>query len=223
MIDGGQIPEASRQFGDLNSGEQPGASPAVADRIAAILYQGIAGEHYIEVEIVNPQLGAGEIRIERKTLLPLDLGSFCERARRPAPLANLSRGVLLEQLSEEYVYTQLCEAALRTFIAESEARMNAMAAAHCHIECRVDQLQQNERRIRQEEITREIMELGALFLHSQGQTCEPISIVCIHGKDREQKIAGHISSRVILKFRRISCYASKPLRGCLSPDRVVLR
>lgn len=101
MIDGGQIPEASRQFGDLNSGEQPGASPAVADRIAAILHQGIAGEHYIEVEIVNPQLGAGEIRIERKTLLPLDLGSFCERARRQAPLANLSRGVVLEQLSEE--------------------------------------------------------------------------------------------------------------------------
>ena len=141
MIDGGQIPEASRQFGDLNSGEQPGASPAVADRIAAILHQGIAGEHYIEVEIVNPQLGAGEIRIERKTLLPLDLGSFCERARRQAPLANLSRGVVLEQLSEEYVYTQLCEAALRTFLAESEARMNAMAAAHCHIECRLDQLQ----------------------------------------------------------------------------------
>jgi alternate F1F0 ATPase F1 subunit epsilon len=68
---------------------------------------------------------------------------------------------VLERLASEYVYAQLCEAAMHAFAAENEARMIAMAAARTNIESKLSGLSQREHQLRQEEITTEIVELAA--------------------------------------------------------------
>jgi F-type H+-transporting ATPase subunit gamma len=68
---------------------------------------------------------------------------------------------LLERLTTEYVYAQLCDAAMHAFEAENEARMMAMASAKTNIETKLAGLSQRERQLRQQEITTEIVELAA--------------------------------------------------------------
>ncbi len=68
---------------------------------------------------------------------------------------------LLDALTPDYLHAQLCRAALHSFAAENEARMEAMAAAHNQTERQLASLQATQRRVRQEEITAEIIELAA--------------------------------------------------------------
>jgi F-type H+-transporting ATPase subunit gamma len=77
-----------------------------------------------------------------------------------APLLNLSCEALLSELTANYMHAQLCNAALHAFAAENEARMEAMASAHNQIERQLSSLQATQRRIRQDEITAEIIELA---------------------------------------------------------------
>jgi F-type H+-transporting ATPase subunit gamma len=59
------------------------------------------------------------------------------------------------------MHAQICNAALHAFAAENEARMQAMASAREQIERQLAALRSTQRRVRQEEITAEIIELAA--------------------------------------------------------------
>jgi hypothetical protein len=76
-------------------------------------------------------------------------------------LTTLAPSLLLERLATEYVYAQLCEAAIHAFAAENEARMMAMASAKTNIESKLAGLSQRGHQLRQEETTTEIVELAA--------------------------------------------------------------
>jgi F-type H+-transporting ATPase subunit gamma len=78
-----------------------------------------------------------------------------------APLLNLASDALLGELTADYLHAHLCTAALHAFAAENEARMEAMASAHNQIERQLSSLRATQRRVRQEEITAEIIELAA--------------------------------------------------------------
>ena len=93
--------------------------------------------------------------------LPVDFGRFARPRERVPPLTTLTPQLLLERLAAEYVYAQLCEAAMHAFEAENEARMMAMASAKSNIGTKLTALLQRERQLRQEEITTEIIELAA--------------------------------------------------------------
>jgi F-type H+-transporting ATPase subunit gamma len=67
---------------------------------------------------------------------------------------------LLARLAEEYIFAELCEAALTAFAAENEARVAAMSSAKGNLENMRSDLQALERQIRQEEITAEVVELA---------------------------------------------------------------
>ena len=67
---------------------------------------------------------------------------------------------MLDRLAAEYLFAQLCEAAMHAFEAENEARTMAMASAKTNIETKLVGLSQRERQLRQEEITTEIIELA---------------------------------------------------------------
>ena len=82
-------------------------------------------------------------------------------------MLNLAPAALLRDLAADYVYAQLCKAALHAFAAENEARMEAMAAARSGIERQLSSLQAKQRQVRQEEITAEIIELAAGVTASQ--------------------------------------------------------
>jgi F-type H+-transporting ATPase subunit gamma len=138
------------------------ALPATAATIAEALYEAIARRGVARVEMVVPVwTGGGGTRIERRALLPLDPATLADGASaRQPPLTTLPRAVLLTRLTEEYVYARLCEAAVEAYVAENEARVAAMAAAHQKIEVQLAGLQLLEHRVRQEAITAEVIELA---------------------------------------------------------------
>ncbi len=139
-----------------------GAVLALAERIAAALYERLPATRPARVEMLFPVWTAGAgLAVQRRSLLPLDLARFARPLRRSRPRTTLPAGRLLEQLAEEYVYAELCEAALSAFAAENEARVAAMVAAKANIGRILEGLVARERAVRQEEITAEVVELAA--------------------------------------------------------------
>lgn len=137
-----------------------GAIPVFANRLSEALYDRVA-DGMTRVDIFFPISLPGRIAITRRSLLPLDLAAFPRPSAGQAPLVSLEPQVLLERLAAEYVYAEICEAAMHAFAAENEARMLAMSAAKGNIESKLAGLGQRERQLRQEEITTEIIELVA--------------------------------------------------------------
>ncbi len=137
------------------------AIPDLANRLAEAIYDRIASEGLTKVDIVYSRMGKeGRIDIDRHSLLPIDFSRFTRPSTGRVPLTNLPPPLLLERLAAEYIYAQLCQAAMHAFEAENEARMMAMAAARTNIDIKLGDLTQRERRLRQEAITAEILELA---------------------------------------------------------------
>lgn len=140
--------------------------PALADRLTGVLFQRLVAGRTTRVSVVhatpNP---TASVQTVEQTLLPFDYGRFSAAspatARRNPPLINLAPQQLLSQLAEEYIFAQLCEAIMLSFAAENEARMRAMIAARTNVHDKLEALTGDYRRLRQEEITSEIVELSA--------------------------------------------------------------
>jgi F-type H+-transporting ATPase subunit gamma len=140
---------------------QVDAIPNFANRLADALYGYVATGRISKVDILFSRLvSGGGIQIDRHSLLPIDFGRFARPVDEQPPLTTLTPELLLERLAAEYVYAQLCEAAMHAFEAENEARMMAMASAKTNIGTKLTGLSQRERQLRQEEITTEIIELA---------------------------------------------------------------
>lgn len=135
--------------------------PKLADRIAEALYARVATGEVDRLDVVFSQWRPGHgIHIEHHRLFPFDMSVFpC--STDAAPLVNLRPELLLSALTADYMHAQICNAALHAFAAENEARMEAMASARNQIENQLSSLRAKQRRIRQEEITAEIIELAA--------------------------------------------------------------
>jgi F-type H+-transporting ATPase subunit gamma len=65
----------------------------------------------------------------RASLLTFDFGRFAVPLSCQPPLITLPPALLLARLADEYVFAELCEAALTAFAAENEARVAAMLSA----------------------------------------------------------------------------------------------
>ncbi|SOE96668.1 F-type H+-transporting ATPase subunit gamma [Burkholderia sp. D7] len=140
--------------------------PALADRLTSVLFQRLVTGRTTRVSVVhatpNP---TATTQIVELALLPFDYGRFLAAspatARRNPPLITLAPQRLLSELAEEYIFVQLCEAIMLSFAAENEARMRAMIAARTNVHDKLEALTGDYRRLRQEEITSEIVELSA--------------------------------------------------------------
>ncbi len=138
------------------------AVPAFANRLADALYRYVVAGSIARADIVfSRSVSAGAVVVDRHSLLPIDFRRFARPIKKQAPLTTLPPQILLERLAGEYLFAQLCEAAMHAFAAENEARMLAMASARTNIEIKLASLTQREHELRQEEITTEIMELAA--------------------------------------------------------------
>lgn len=135
--------------------------PGIANALADELYRHVAQGHITRADVFFSRSVAGNIHIDRRSVLPIDFNRFARPLQKQAPLITLPAQLLLERLAAEYVYAQLCEAAMHAFVAENDARMIAMVAAKNNTETTVARLVQRERQLRQEEITTEIVELAA--------------------------------------------------------------
>ena len=153
------------------TGALPSHSPGIpklADHVAQALYASVAAGKIVRLDAIYSHWQPGQgTHIERKHLLPFDISTFAapasgsrSRMANP-PLLNLVPEALVQALTADYMLAELCRAGLHAFAAENEARMEAMAAARGQIERQLANLQATQRRVRQEEITAEIIELAS--------------------------------------------------------------
>lgn len=138
------------------------AIPSLANRLADALYGYVASDAMESVDILFSRSVPGSgIVVDRHSVLPIDFYRFARPIGTEAPLITLAPHVLIENLAAEYVYAQICQAAMHAFAAENEARMLAMASAKSNVDNKLANLTRREQQCRQQEITTEIVELAA--------------------------------------------------------------
>lgn len=131
----------------------------LANRLTEALYARLEGDRVSRASILHVIPGQGEIQVVTKSLIPFDFGRFRSASRLDQPLTTLPLPELITRLAEEYVFAELCEAVMLSFAAENQTRMLAMASARTNVRTRLDELTATARRMRQDEITAEVIEL----------------------------------------------------------------
>lgn len=134
--------------------------PKFADRLVQAVLDHVATGKPFAFEAIYTVWRSGTPHIERRDLFPVDPAP-ASIATVTAPLTNLPAQELVEELGADYLHAQLCNAALHAFVAENEARMTVMARAQAQIERELETLEATERRVRQEAITAEIIEISS--------------------------------------------------------------
>ncbi|WP_321345360.1 F0F1 ATP synthase subunit gamma [Breoghania sp.] len=140
----------------------PSQTGALAGRIIEAIYERLASGEISQVFVVHtvPRPG-GTGDILTKRLVPFDFSRFDVARETIEPRLTLPPDRLFTQLAEEYVFAELSEAVMLSFAAENEARIRAMLAAHENVSQTLEELIASSRRLRQEEITNEIIELAS--------------------------------------------------------------
>ncbi|MDD3797626.1 MAG: F0F1 ATP synthase subunit gamma [Novosphingobium sp.] len=131
-----------------------------ANRLVEELYRRLEREEINRVTLVHAGHRQSERAVVNRPLIPFDFLRFPAAAPAEPPLLNLPPQALLEALAQEYVFAEICEAIMLSYAAENEARMYAMLAARNNIDHRLDELTALVRRLRQEQITSEVVELA---------------------------------------------------------------
>jgi F-type H+-transporting ATPase subunit gamma len=143
--------------------------PETIRRLTAELYRLIARGDIVRADVLYARHRAGSgATIERGTLFPIDLASLATKQPRLPPLHNLPAALLLEKLIADYVFALLAEAAVESLASENAARFSTMEAAHDNVSKKLDQLRQDARQARQDDITTELLDLvtgAAAALH----------------------------------------------------------
>jgi F-type H+-transporting ATPase subunit gamma len=136
--------------------------PLLASRITDAIYSRLEKDQVRRVSVIHAvPAPSASIAIVERALVPFDFKRFKVTPRAVPPITTLPPDQLLAELAEEYVYAELCEEVMLSFAAENEARMRAMIAARSNVASKLDELVGSSRRLRQEEITGEIIELSA--------------------------------------------------------------
>lgn len=149
--------------------------PKLADAIAAAVASYLDTDQIDRLEVVNATWDQGRFGVARQTLFPIDRAAFGQPSA-DMPMTYLPVGAVLAQLGFDYLHAMICKAALHAFAAENEARMTAMSFAGSQITRELQTYQAILRRVRQEAITAEIIELGtgvALTLRSRAKGLGP--------------------------------------------------
>jgi len=135
--------------------------PRLANHISDAIYSRLEKNQTRRATVIHAvPAPSASIAIVERTLLPFDFARFKATPLAIPPLITLPPEQLLADLAEEYVYAELCEEVMLSFAAENEARMRAMIAARANVARKLDELVGSFRRLRQDEITDEIIELS---------------------------------------------------------------
>lgn len=136
------------------------SAPAAVQRVTMELYPRLARGEITVAEVMFARYRQGEAaRIERRPLFPLEFTAFAAKPRQFLPLHTLAPPVLLERLVGEYIFALLTEAAAESLASENAARFAAMEAAHRNVANKLDELRREAHRVRQDEITTELLDV----------------------------------------------------------------
>jgi len=112
----------------------------------------------VRIVFAAPRAGA-RFEVRERAILPLS-PRLLEAGTRPVPpLHHLAPADLLQRLSSEYLFAEVARALMESLASESNARLSTMDAAARNIDDRLDKLQHELRRIRQEEITADLLDV----------------------------------------------------------------
>ncbi len=127
--------------------------PLVARRIAdrAISFDRVG------VTLAVHESGEG-LRIEERQILPIPQEAFGAAPTFP-PLHHLEASELLRQIAAEFLLAELAEALLEALTGINEVRLRVLTAADTNIGDKIDDLTQESRSLRQEEITSELLDV----------------------------------------------------------------
>jgi F-type H+-transporting ATPase subunit gamma len=144
----------------------------VADRTVDVLLRRFSGDTIGPVDVVSARRGpGGQITVDRRTLLPvpasLDRAAAAAAVAMPA-ITNLRLDSLLPHQNGEYLYARFVEIATESLVAESSARLAVLQSAHEHLDGMLESLRDADHRLRQDEITAEVLELVAGRSPSRG-------------------------------------------------------
>lgn len=135
---------------------------AAARRIADELYRRFSRGEVSTVEVIYAQhRGNPAAPVTRERLLPIDPTLSEPRSSRMPPLTNLEPRRLFEDIAGEYFFATLENAAMQSFFSENSTRFRTMEAAHQNIQNKSKELTRLARRLRQEDVTTEILDLIA--------------------------------------------------------------
>jgi F-type H+-transporting ATPase subunit gamma len=137
-----------------------GGVTATARRVAAELYRMFNEQMLTSVEaLYTREETAQRAHLVRLKLLPLEAPAVeGDRSRMP-PIVNMEPRRLFDDLAAEYMFAMLEAAAMESFASENAARFRTMEAAHENIGNKAGELGRTMRRIRQEAVTTEILDL----------------------------------------------------------------
>ena len=140
------------------SSHTPGI-PKLADHITKAIYRALGEGRFERMDMIHAGWASGQPQVVRQVLLPIDLSALPPPGAT-RPLTQLPTDALINSLSGDYLHALVCKATLHAFAAENEARMEAMSAAGSQITRELGEFEATLRRVRQEAITAEIIELG---------------------------------------------------------------
>ncbi|MCF7701439.1 F0F1 ATP synthase subunit gamma [Loktanella sp. M215] len=133
--------------------------PKRAEAITAAVLAAVAQGQIDSLDVIHTSWAAGRAEVVRHRLFPLDLAAL-PAVSGAAVLTQLPAAALRDSIGQDYLHALITRAALHAFAAENEARMQAMTAAGHQISEELTVFQAKLRRVRQEAITAEIIELG---------------------------------------------------------------
>ena len=136
-----------------------GGVGAAARRVAAELYRMFIAQTITSAEIIYMRETTANTSLERLTLLPFETPSIAAHQATAPPLVNMQPRRLRDELAAEYMFAMLEAAAMESFTSENAARFRTMQAAHENIDRKSAELNRLARRLRQEAVTAEILEL----------------------------------------------------------------
>lgn len=137
-----------------------GAITTTARRVTDEIYRRYAAGQLAALDMLFAHYdGGGRSTVTRQSLLPVDLALFPPPAKPARPLTNLAPPDLVMRLVEEYVFGEIAHAAMESFASENGTRMVTMQSASRNIEDKIAELEQSARRLRQEEITTEMLDV----------------------------------------------------------------
>ena len=137
-----------------------GAVTATARRVAAWVSEMLAKSSVTSIDLLFTRFGGAQRgAAERVSLLPLDTSVIKATQTPIPPLVNVSPRQLFDELAAEYVFAIIEEAAMESFASENAARFRMMEAARENIQKKANELGALARRMRQDAVTAEILEI----------------------------------------------------------------
>ena len=131
-----------------------------ARRVATEVYRMFSDGRIAGLEVVYAQHAGSQFApIERHRLLPLEMPVVERRPLPMPPLINLSPRRLFDDIVGEYFFAALENAAMQSFFSENATRFRTMEAAHQNIGNKSEELTKLARRLRQEAVTTEMLDL----------------------------------------------------------------